>query len=44
MKFIEQSRKVVVGGMGWELVHNGYTVLLLQDEKILESCTKCEYI
>lgn len=30
--------------MGWELVCNGYTVLLLQDEKILESCAKGEYI
>lgn len=28
---------MLVGGMGWKLVGNGYTVLLVQDEKILES-------
>lgn len=26
--------------MGWELVRNGYTVLLLQDKKILESVVR----
>lgn len=26
-----------MGGMGWKLVGNGFTVLLVQDEKILES-------
>ena len=32
------------GGRRWELLFNGYKVLVLQDEKVLEIvCTKCKY-